>query len=152
MQLFTLGIPCIYSALKQAFAGPEVSERKWLPDWEDQTVICEKRCLVQNIQENGTDGLIATPAGLDDNLPGFGPFGTFSHHCFDKDFPAYKRIAALIGCRQNFPVLRYGANICVTISFLVAIRDIGGGQIIAWSRFLMMKGSSVHSQPSWDRK
>jgi hypothetical protein len=32
LQLFTLGIPCIYAGTKQALAGPELSERKWLLD------------------------------------------------------------------------------------------------------------------------
>ena len=34
MQLFTLGIPCIYYGTEQALAGPEDEERKWLPDWK----------------------------------------------------------------------------------------------------------------------
>jgi len=34
LQLFTLGIPCIYYGTEQAFAGPELSARQWLPDWK----------------------------------------------------------------------------------------------------------------------
>ena len=31
LQLFTLGIPCIYYGTEQAFAGPEPAERAFLP-------------------------------------------------------------------------------------------------------------------------
>jgi glycosidase len=34
LQLFTLGIPCIYYGTEQALGGPEPSERKWLPGWK----------------------------------------------------------------------------------------------------------------------
>jgi len=33
IQLFSLGIPCIYYGTEQSFAGPEPSEQKWLPSW-----------------------------------------------------------------------------------------------------------------------
>jgi hypothetical protein len=34
MQLFSLGIPCVYYGTEQAFAGPEKSERdRFLPDY-----------------------------------------------------------------------------------------------------------------------
>ena len=32
LQLFTLGIPCIYYGTEQALAGPEEEERMWLPE------------------------------------------------------------------------------------------------------------------------
>jgi glycosidase len=34
LQLFTLGIPCIYYGTEQSFAGPEESERVFLPGWK----------------------------------------------------------------------------------------------------------------------
>jgi hypothetical protein len=34
LQLFTLGIPCIYYGTEPAFAGPEAGERRWLPEWK----------------------------------------------------------------------------------------------------------------------
>ena len=33
MQLFGLGIPCIYYGTEQAFAGPEKPRRRYLPDY-----------------------------------------------------------------------------------------------------------------------
>lgn len=138
LQLFTLGIPCIYYGTEQAFAGPEVSERKWLPDWGgSDRYLREAMFGPEHPRKRGTAGAIAAPAGLDDDLPGFGPFGTSGHHCFDQDSPVYKRIAALIKCRQNFPVLRYGRQYLRPISLLGwPFAIYGGGQIIAWSRIL----------------
>jgi hypothetical protein len=34
LQLFSLGIPCIYYGSEQALAGPEPAERRWLPGWK----------------------------------------------------------------------------------------------------------------------
>jgi Alpha amylase, catalytic domain len=34
LQLFTLGIPCFYCGTEQSFAGPEESERRFLPGWK----------------------------------------------------------------------------------------------------------------------
>jgi glycosidase len=34
LQLFTLGVPCIYYGSEQSFAGPEVFERRFLPGWK----------------------------------------------------------------------------------------------------------------------
>ncbi|MGV2389901.1 MAG UNVERIFIED_CONTAM: hypothetical protein LVR29_21505 [Microcystis novacekii LVE1205-3] len=46
LQLFTLGIPCIYAGTEQALVGPETAERKWLSDWKKSDRICESHVLV----------------------------------------------------------------------------------------------------------
>jgi len=134
MQLFTLGIPCIYYGTEQAFAGPEPSERKWLPQWK-----CSDRYLREAMfgpeypRASGTDGL----HHLDMNLPGFGPFGTAGHHCFDQNNPVYRRIAAAAGVRKKYPALRCGRQYLRRISFLNKPFDVyGPGEIVAWSRIL----------------
>jgi hypothetical protein len=44
----------------------------------------------ENPRQSGRPGLLAGPAGLDTTLPGFGPFGTTGHHCFNTNSPAYR--------------------------------------------------------------
>jgi hypothetical protein len=82
--------------------------------------------------------LVAPPAGLDDSLPGFGPFGTAGHHCFDEANPVYLRIAAAGEARKRYPVLRYGRQYLRPTAEVGRedFRDAGAGQIIAWSRLL----------------
>jgi len=134
LQLFTLGIPCIYYGTEQAFAGPEPSERKWLPQWK-----CSDRYLreamfgPQHPRASGTNGL----HHVDADLPGFGPFGTAGRHCFDENHPAYRRIAAAAAVRQTYPALRCGRQYLRCISFLDKPFDVyGPGEIVAWSRIL----------------
>jgi glycosidase len=138
LQLLTLGIPCIYYGTEQALAGPEPSERKWLPDWKgSDRYLREAMFGPEHPRRQGRDGLPAPPAGLDPTLPGFGPFGTAGHHCFDEDNPAYVRIAALTALRRESPLLRYGRQYLRPISFLGRPFDVyGPGEIVAWSRVL----------------
>jgi hypothetical protein len=71
------------------------------------------------------------------NLPGFGPFGTAGHHCFDDNHPVYKRIAAAAALRSKYPALRCGRQYLRCISFLNKPFDFyGPGEITAWSRIL----------------
>ena len=82
---------------------------------------------------SGTDGL----HNADPNLPGFGPFGTAGHHCFDENNPVYKRIAAAAALRKKYPALRSGRQYLRCTSFLNRPFDVyGSGEIIAWSRIL----------------
>jgi glycosidase len=138
LQLLTLGIPCVYYGTEQALAGPEPSERHWLPDWTgSDRYLREAMFGPEHPRRQGRDGLEAPPAGLDPVLPGFGPFGTAGHHCFDEDHPAYVRIAALAALRQGYPLLRYGRQYLRPISFLGRPFDVyGPGEIVAWSRIL----------------
>jgi len=138
LQLFTLGIPCIYYGTEQAFAGPEASERPWLPDWKgSDRYLREAMFGPQHPRKSGRAGLTDTAAGLDQDLPGFGPFGTAGQHCFDPQHPTYRRIAAMNALRASFPALRQGRQYERPISFMGYPFGIyGNGEIIAWSRIL----------------
>lgn len=134
LQLFTLGIPCIYYGTEQAFAGPEPPERKWLPDWKrSDRYLREAMFGPEHPRESGTDGLDK----LDMDLPGFGPFGTAGQHCFDRNHPVYRRIAAAASIRKKYPALRSGRQYLRRTSFLNKPFDFHSpGEIIAWSRIL----------------
>ena len=141
LQLFSLGIPCIYYGTEQAFAGPEPSERHWLPAWKGgehaDRYLREAMFGPEHPRREGRDGLSQPPEGLDISLPGFGPFGTAGQHCFDEQHPAYLRIAAMADLRKSFPVLRYGRQYPRPISFLgLPFAGYGPGELIAWSRIL----------------
>ena len=142
IQLFSLGIPCIYYGTEQALAGPEPAERKWLPDYNvgsppPDKYLREAMFGPEHPRRQGRAGLGSGQAALDPDLPGFGPFGTVGAHCFNPGSPAYVRIAALTAVRRRYPVLRYGRQYEREISrpggpFAVA----RAGELIAWSRIL----------------
>jgi hypothetical protein len=136
LQLFTLGIPCIYYGTEQALAGPERSERQWLPEWKgSDRYLREALFGPEYPRPKGREGLV--PGSLDQELPGFGPFGTAGHHCFDENHSTYLRIAALAALRKEFPVVRYGRQYLRPISFLGKPFDFyGPGELAAWSRIL----------------
>jgi glycosidase len=139
MQLFGVGIPCIYYGTEQAFAGPEKSLRdQFLPDWGGtDKYLREAMFGPVNPLNPGRVGAGSAGPGLDTKLPGFGPFGTSGAHCFNPAAPAYVRIAALIRARQAFPVLRYGRQYQRPLSnFLAPFALPPGGELIAWSRVL----------------
>jgi glycosidase len=99
LQLFTLGIPCVYYGSEQALAGPEASERQFLPDWKgSDRYLRETMFGPAHPRRDGRAGLAAPPEGLDPDEPGFGPFGTAGRHCFDPQFPTYLRGASVIDC------------------------------------------------------
>lgn len=136
--LLTLGIPCIYYGTEQALAGPEPSERQWLPDWKrSDRYLREAMFGPAHPRSSGRAGLQPGDAGLDLSLPGFGPFGTAGRHSFDADSPTYRRVAALAALRNAFPVLRHGRQYLRPVSFLGLPFDVyGPGEIVAWSRIL----------------
>lgn len=138
LQLLTLGIPCIYYGTEQALAGPEPAERRWLPGWgNDDRYLREAMFGPEHPRKGGRDGLVPGEAGFDETLPGFGPFGTTGHHCFDENSPAFVRIAAILELRRWFPVLRHGRQYLRPISFLdYPFGHYGPGELIAWSRIL----------------
>src|SRR5262249_59664784 len=75
IQLFSLGIPCVYYGTEQAFAGPEASEQRWLPDWgSSDRYLREAMFGPTHPRPSGRAGLRADAA--DTELPGFGAFGT----------------------------------------------------------------------------
>lgn len=140
IQLFTLGIPCIYYGTEQAFAGPEKSERdQYLPDYGGNAdkYLRETMFGAAHPRKKGADGLASGSAGLDLNLPGFGAFGTSGCQFFNESHPAYKRIQHFIAVRRRYPALRYGRQ------YLRPLRNFGApfalpgpGELIAWSRIL----------------
>jgi glycosidase len=138
MQLFGLGIPCIYYGTEQSFAGPEASGQHWLPNFgTTDTYLRETMFGPEHPRFSGLAGLAAGAAGLDAASPGFGPFGTTGAHCFNPAAPAYERIAGLIRVRNDFPVLRYGRQYQRQISnFGAAFSLPGPGELIVWSRIL----------------
>lgn len=136
--LLTLGIPCLYYGTEQALAGPEQSEWRWLPEWgRSDRYLREAMFGPAHPRVAGRDGLSPPPEGLDDVLPGFGPFGTAGRHCFDESHPAYRRIAAVATLRRRYPVLRGGRQYLRPTSFLGLPFDVqGSGELVAWSRIL----------------
>ena len=143
IQLFSLGIPCIYYGTEQAFAGPEKSERdQYLPDYNagnppPDKYLREIMFGAEHPRLSGRDGLQPGAAGMDTTLPAFGAFGTVGHHCFDDTFPAFKRIRALIALRRERPVFRYGRQYLRDISNSnQAFAPAKAGELIAWSRIL----------------
>ncbi len=141
IQLFTLGIPCIYYGTEQSFGGPEASERQFLPGYKSgdhaDRYLREAMFGPLHPRKPGLAGLATDSNGVDPDLPGFGAFGTAGAHCFQNDFPVYRRIAALAALRKQFPVLRQGRQYQRPISNFGAPFELGAaGEIIAWSRIL----------------
>lgn len=148
LQLFTLGIPCIYYGTEQALAGPEEQERKWLPYWKQSDRYLREAMF--GPQHPLHAGIKSLDAERDSGLPGFGPFGTAGHHCFDPRFPIYRKIAAMATLRRAFSALRHGRQYLRQIAlpdrglsqfaFYGAGYRVGDeildGQIVAWSRIL----------------
>jgi glycosidase len=140
IQLFTLGIPCIYYGTEQAFAGPEKTERnQYLSDFGkgQDKYLRETMFGAPHPRKSGAEGLQTGNACFDTDMPGFGAFGTAKFSFFNENHPVYKRIKHLLGIRRDYPALRYGRQ------YLRPIRNFGNsfaqcpaGELIAWSRIL----------------
>ncbi len=134
IQLLSLGIPCIYYGTEQAFAGPESSEIKWLQEYGGTD--CYLRETMFGAEHPKAPGKVGLTS-YDDNLPGFGAFGTIGYHCFNQKHPAFIRIKHLIEIRKKYPALSYGREYLRQISnFGYDFTDSKCGEIIAWSRIL----------------
>jgi glycosidase len=144
LQLFTLGIPCIYYGTEQAFAGPAQSQVKWLlaEGWNDggnygDRYLRETMFGSEHPRADHCHDLQTQVNDVDTTLPGFGPFGTAGKHCFDPNSPAYVRLAALCAVRGRYPVLRIGRQYprqtrIPGTGFVFQ----GAGELVAWSRIL----------------
>lgn len=135
IQLFTLGIPCLYYGTEQAFAPPEPSQQPYLPDFgSHDRYLREAMFGPLHPRRGGSAGV--PPAEADEALPGFGPFGTAGHHCFDSSHPGYRRIAALAAARKQLPVLRYGRQYQRPLHVHGQLVSSAAGDVLAWSRIL----------------
>lgn len=140
LQLLSLGIPCIYYGTEQAFAGPEASERQYLPGWKGgdhaDRYLREAMFGPRHPRPAGLGGL-PPASGLDQTLPGFGPFGTAGAHCFDPQFVVYRKIGAIAAARRAFPALQVGRQyLRPTSNFNGPFAIPSPGELIAWSRIL----------------
>ena len=138
LQMFTLGIPCVYYGSEQALAGPEDSQRQFLPGWKGSDYYLREAMFgPEHPRLSGRSGISAPPGGLDPARPGFGAFGTAGQHCFDPEFPTYLRFGAMAAVRQRYRVLRYGRQYLRPTAFLQSGFEVHGpGEILAWSRLL----------------
>ena len=138
IQLFSLGIPCIYYGTEQSLSGPEPGQEVYLQNFGgNDTYLREAMFGPQHPRKAGLNGLATGTEEFDESLPGFGAFGTTGAHCFNPDSPAYVRIAALIKVRNDFPVLRNGRQYQRPISnFGFPFAQPPAGELIAWSRIL----------------
>jgi len=143
IQLFSLGIPCVYYGTEQSFAGPEKTERdQYLPDYNagsppPDKYLRETMFGPEHPRRSGAAGIGSGANALDPATFGFGPFGTCGAHAFNPRSPAFVRIAALSRLRQQFPVLRYGRLYQRQLSiFGRPFVEPEAGELIAWSRIL----------------
>lgn len=143
IQLFSLGIPCIYYGTEQAFAGPEKSERDlYLPDYNvgdppPDKYLREAMFGPAHPRKAGAAGIGNDASVLDENMLGFGPFGTCGAHAFNPQSGAFVRIASLARVRLQYPLLRYGRIYQRPISnYNQPFAAPSSGEVIAWSRIL----------------
>lgn len=145
LQLFGLGIPCIYYGTEQALpSGPEVEERHWLTMMEHGQLVpafgrtdALLREAMFGPEHPRAFGFAGTQGERDAALPGFGPCGTAGAHVFDTQHPAFVRIKALIAARQSLRALRRGRQYRrQTSAGGLEFRFHGAGELLAWSRIL----------------
>jgi glycosidase len=146
LQLFGLGIPCIYYGTEQALrSGPEPAERAWLGTVRDgdrdvpafgriDVLLREAMFGPEHPRASGWAG---TQGVRDTALPGFGAFGTAGAHVFDETHPAFVRIKALAATRAMLRPLRRGRQYRRATSIGGDdFRFHGSGELLAWSRIL----------------
>lgn len=144
LQLFTLGIPCLYYGTEQAFAGPAHSQLDYLlaEGWNDgahagDRYLREAMFGPAHPRAEHHQDLATQLAHADTSLPGFGPFGTAGRHCFDTHSPAYVRIRALGAVRKAHIVLRTGRQYARPLRLPgTGFAFPAAGELVAWSRLL----------------
>ena len=134
LQLFCLGIPCIYYGTEQGLAsGAEPDERKYLQGWGSND--CLLREAMFGPEHPRATGYYGTQGEMDPDHIGFGPHGTSGWHVFNTGHPIYTRISQLAGVRQTFKPLRRGRQYQRRISNFGNPFAFGSdGEIVAWSR------------------
>lgn len=133
LQLFSMGIPCLYYGIEQGLAGgAEAEERQWLNNWGGHDCLLREAMFgPEHPRAAGWDG---TQEKLD-QIVGFGPHGTAGWHVFNPEHPTYIRIAQLAQARQKFKALRRGRQYQREISYLgYPFAFPGQGQLVSWSR------------------
>lgn len=144
VQLFALGVPCIYYGTEQAFSGPPKSQIPFLLEegWKDggnygDRYLRETMFGPEHPRAHHSHAIDIQLADRDTSLPGFGAFGTSGLHCFDTDSPAYIRLAHLCAVRSQYPILRIGRQYYrQTRNFGAPFQFPGAGELVAWSRVL----------------
>jgi glycosidase len=134
IQLFTLGIPCLYAGTEQGLAGgAEPDQRQYLNNWGSHD--CLLREAMFGPEHPRAAGWAGTQEQVDAAEVGFGPHGTAGFHVFNPRHPIYMRIAQLSHLRTQFKPLRRGRQYQRQISYLSYPFALpSAGQIIAWSR------------------
>jgi glycosidase len=151
IQLFTLGIPCLYYGSEQAFAGPAASQLPFLANegWgSSDRYLREAMFGPRHPRAAHVHDLETQLRDRDETLPGFGPFGTFDTHAFDERHPAYRRIAALAAIRAAHPVLRVGRQYQRQTRTFGDFALPGAGELVAWSRILDTDEAVVVTNPN----
>jgi glycosidase len=144
LQLFTLGIPCIYYGTEQAFAGPAQSQHQFIraEGWKDadnfgDRYLRETMFGAEHPRANFKEDLTTQVKEKDTKIPGFGAFGTAGKHCFDQSSPAYVRIAHLSRIRAENLILRVGRQYPRQIRLPgTGFEFPPAGELVAWSRIL----------------
>ena len=144
LQLFTLGIPCLYYGSEQAFAGPAQNQLPFVQaeGWNDggnhgDRFLRETMFGPEHPRARYERDLETQIREVDPTLPGFGPFGTSGAHAFDESSPAYRRIAALCATRARHAVVRIGRQYPREVRvFGPDFRFPPAGELVAWSRLL----------------
>jgi glycosidase len=134
LQLFTLGIPCIYYGTEQGLAsGAEPQERGYLSNWgSNDALLREAMFGPEHPRATGFNG---TQGEVDTSIPGFGPHGTAGWHVFNTAHPVYTRIKQLAAARASYHPLRRGRQYQRATSFLSGPFGFHGpGELAAWSR------------------
>jgi len=135
LQLFCLGIPCLYYGTEQGLAsGAEADQRQYLAWSGSDWLLREAMFGPAHPRRSGFRGAQPDDA-FDPDLPGFGPHGTSGKHAFDVDHPIYRRAAALARLRRDHKPLRRGRQYPRPTSAPGgAFATPGPGELFAWSR------------------
>ncbi|MHC1741801.1 MAG: alpha-amylase family glycosyl hydrolase [Syntrophobacteraceae bacterium] len=146
IQLFTLGIPCIYYGTEQALRGlpREEEQRGYITsitndDGKPAYDVHKSDWLLREAmfgpKHPRKSGFAGVQGELDRSLPGFGVEGTSNSHVFDREHPAYRRIRALTAIRKRYLAATRGRQYPRDVS------TDGGpftmpqpGSLVAWSR------------------
>jgi len=134
LQLFSLGIPCVYYGMEQGLAsGAEPEERKYISKWGSHD--CLLREAMFGPEHPRASGYPGTQGAIDPDKMGFGPHGTTGWHVFNTKHPIYTRVAQMTKVRKDFLPLRRGRQYQRETAFLCYGFGLhSSGEIVAWSR------------------